>query len=198
MSCTKSIIYKYVTQGSQFFRECFSVLCFFCAITSIFQKNYFSVLHSFHCSFCVWSNYFRISSKFNFLSQKFRQTYSHRCKRQLWFWLSLRFSQMRTKNYFSSVSNQFFDCWQRCYQTIFISNFSFLQRNVKITANQYFFSFYIDIINRFFVEHGMMPPFTLYFRNNFIFIITPIHFVVCVKKSPVQTDRTLDEPMIQN
>lgn len=56
------------TAAIRIFAECFAVLCFFCTVTCIFKKNYISIIHCFYSSLCVWSYYFRISSKLNFLT----------------------------------------------------------------------------------------------------------------------------------
>ena len=73
--------------------------------------------------------------------------------------LSLRFAKMRTQNYFSTISNQFFDSRKCCYQTVLVCDLSILQRYVEIATNQNSFAFYVDIINRFFIKHWHMPPF---------------------------------------
>ncbi len=39
VSCTKCIVYKYITKRSKFFAECISVLCLFCSVTCILKKN---------------------------------------------------------------------------------------------------------------------------------------------------------------
>ena len=80
VSSTECVVYEYIAERSKLFAEFFSVFCLLCTITCIFKKNYFSVIHCFYCSFCVWSYYFRISSKFYFLSKKLGKTYCYRSK----------------------------------------------------------------------------------------------------------------------
>ena len=81
VSGSECIVYENITQGSQFFGEFVSVFGFFCTITGVLQKDYFAVFHSFYSCFCVWSDNFRISCKFYFLSQQFAQSYCNRCQR---------------------------------------------------------------------------------------------------------------------
>ena len=71
MSCSKCIIYKYITKRCKIFAECFTILCLFCSVTCIFKKDNISIFHSFNCCFCIWSYYFRICCEFYFLSEKF-------------------------------------------------------------------------------------------------------------------------------
>ena len=80
MSCSECIVYEYIAKRSKVFAECFTVLCLFCSVTCVFKKNNISVFHSFNSCFCVWSNYFRISCKFNFLSKELRKSYCYWCK----------------------------------------------------------------------------------------------------------------------
>ena len=148
---SECIVYEYVTQGSQFFAELLTVFGLFCTITGVLQKNYISVFHSLNSCFCVRSYNLRICCKFNFLSEKLRKANCNRCKRKLWFWFSFRFSKMRAENYFSAVSDQFFDRRKSSYQTVLICDFSIDQRNVEVASYKDSFSFYVDIIYGFFV-----------------------------------------------
>ena len=151
MCGSECIVYEYVTQGSQFFAELLTVFGLFCTVTGVLQKDYISVFHSLNSCFCVRSYNLRICCKFNFLSEKLGKANCNRCKRKLWFWFSFRFSKMRAENYFSAVSDQFFDGWKSCYQTVLICDFSIDQRNVEVTSYKDSFSFYVDIIYGFFV-----------------------------------------------
>ena len=81
VSCTKCIIYEYITKGSKFFAELFTVLCFFCTVTCILKKNNISVFHiSYCCSYSVINNN-RTRNEFNFLSKKLCETFCNWCKR---------------------------------------------------------------------------------------------------------------------
>ena len=80
VSCTKCIIYKYITKGSKFFAELISVLCFFCTVTCIFKKDNFSVFHFSYCCFYSIINNYRARNEFNFLSKKFCETLCNWCK----------------------------------------------------------------------------------------------------------------------
>ena len=55
------------------------------------------------------------------------------------------------ENYFSAVSDQFFDRRKSSYQTVLICDFSIDQRNVEVASYKDSFSFYVDIIYGFFV-----------------------------------------------
>ena len=147
VSSTKCIVYEHITQRCQIFTECFAIFGFFSTVTSVFKQNNFSIFHSFYSCFCVRSYDFRISCKFYFLTKQFRETYCYRCQREFRFRFSLWFAQMRAKDYFSAVRDQFFDSWQSCYETVFVCDLAIFQRYVKVTADQDSFAFYVDIIN---------------------------------------------------
>ena len=53
----------------------------------------------------------------------------------------------------SAVCDQFLDCRKSSHKTILVCDLSILKRNVKVTSYKYSLSFYIDIINTFFVQH---------------------------------------------
>ena len=57
---------------------------------------------------------------------------------------------MRAENYFSAVSDQFFDRRKSSYQTVLICDFSIDQRNIEVASYKDSFSFYVDIIYGFF------------------------------------------------
>ena len=144
---SECVVYIYVAQRSQLLAEFIFVLCLFCTVTCILKKDHIAVFHCLNSSLCVWSDYLRIRSKFYFLSKQLGKARCHRCQRQLRFRLSLRFSEMRTQDDSSSVSDQFFDRRQSCYQTVFVGNLSIDQRNVEVTSYQNFLAFYINVIN---------------------------------------------------
>ena len=153
VSCSKCIVYKYVAKGSKLFAELILVLCLFCTITCVLKKNYIAIFHLCYSSFCVRSYYLRICCKFYFLAKKLRKTNCYRCKRKLRFRLSLRFSKVGAKDNFSAVCDQFLDCRKSSYKTVLICDLSILKRNVEVASYKYFLSFYIDIVNTFFVQH---------------------------------------------
>ena len=124
VSSTECIVYKYITKGSQLFGEVVLVLGLLCAITGVLQKDDITVFHLSYSSFCVRSYNFRISSEFYFLTKKLGETCSYRSQRQLGFRLSLGFSKMGAKDYFSAVSDQFFDGRQSSYQTVLVCDLS--------------------------------------------------------------------------
>ena len=153
VSGSECIVYEYITKRSKVFAELIFILCLFCTVTCILKKNYIAILHLSYSSFCVWSYYLRICCKFHFLSKKLRKTNSYRCKRKLRFRLSLRFSEVGAEDNLSAVCDQFLDCRKSSHKTILVCDLSILKRNVKVTSYKYSLSFYIDIINTFFVQH---------------------------------------------
>ena len=165
VSCTKCVVYKYVTKRSKFFAEFITILCLFCTITSILKKNDLAVFHiSYCCFYCVIYNN-RARNEFNFLTEKLCETFCDRCKRKFRFRLSLRFSEMGAKDNLSTICNKLLDCRKSCYQTVLICNFTVLQRYIEVASYEDFLAFYVDVINRFLIQHLVMPPYkylTLY------------------------------------
>ena len=153
VSSSECIIYEYIAERSKFFAELVFVLCLFCTVTCVLKKNYIAIFHLCYSSFCVRSYYLRICCKFYFLAKKLRKTNCYRCKRKLRFRLSLRFSKVGAEDNFSAVCDQFLDCRKSSYKTVLICDLSILKRNVEVASYKYFLSFYIDIVNTFFVQH---------------------------------------------
>ena len=58
---------------------------------------------------------------------------------------------MGAEDHFPAVSQQLFDRRKRGDQTVLIGDFPLFQRNIEITSDQDFFSFYIDIIYCFLI-----------------------------------------------
>ena len=79
--CSECIVNKYVAKRSEIFTECIFILCLFCSVTCVFKEDNISIFHLSYCCFRIWSNNFRISCKFYFLSQQFAQSYCNRCQR---------------------------------------------------------------------------------------------------------------------
>jgi hypothetical protein len=66
----------------------------------------------------------------------------------------LAFRQMfGAEDNLSAVCDQFLDCRKSSYKTVLICDLSILKRNIEVASYKYFLSFYIDIVNTFFVQH---------------------------------------------
>ena len=161
MSGTKCIVYKYIAKRSKFLAEFITVLSLFCTITSVLKKNDLAVFHVSYCCFysVIYNN--RAWNEFHFLSEKFCETFCNRCKRKLRFRLSFRFSKVRAKDNLSTICNKLLDCRKSCYQTVLICNFTVLQRYIEVTSYEDSFAFYVDVINRFLIQHLVMPPYKI-------------------------------------
>ena len=151
MRGSKSVVYKYVSQGSQIFGERLSVLGLLCAVTGILKKNHVAVLHRLYRCLRVRSHYLGISGEFHFLSQKLRQSLRHGRQRKLRLRLSLRLAQMGAEDHLSAVRDQLFDGRKGCHQTVLVCDLSILQRYVKVAPYQDALAFYVDVIYRFLV-----------------------------------------------
>ena len=153
MSCSESVVYEYICEGSKFLGECFAVLCLFFAITCVLKKNNIAVLHSRNSCFCVLADYIVISCKYNFLAEKFGKACSNRSQRKFRLRLALRLAEVAAKDDLAAVGDQLLDCRKSSDQTILIGDDAGFQRNVEIAAAKNAQAFYVDIINRLFIKH---------------------------------------------
>ena len=80
MSCSESIVDKYISERSKFLGELFAVLCLFLAITCILKKNNIAILHSCYSCLSILADNIVISCAYYFLAKELGKTYSNRSK----------------------------------------------------------------------------------------------------------------------
>ena len=152
MSGAEGIVDKDVGQRAEVFGKRRVIVGLFRTVTGVFQKDNVAVFHGFHSRFGVGADDVVIFGKRDRLTEELGKTFGNRRKRELRFRFAFRFAEMRAKNDFAAVGNQFLDGGKSRHKTVFIRNDAILQRNVEVAAAEDSLAGHVNVINGFFVE----------------------------------------------